>query len=533
MDFIEKLVRESHRRNYKELTDVVADRNAYEYLRLDLRFILALGTEPYLYEDIKAIYNSNKMHYYSLYKKSAHYNSHVFESYNTKANEQLIYSVALLEEDDTNILMRLMKKAYKNAYNYVNTSGRVVDGNVFCAKLLDKFVASGENMLKEIDMLNQMTAMYFFAHKLGKAIEIMQDSPLEEMFMAYLDTRTGNLLKGREIIKDSLKQKSKSVERFRKVFVKYKTKDILFENFCELTTVAETGELGYSLADPRAREYTVRQGYLSRYLAFYHTYLSILGFGEDIFGVQTITSEDIDSIALHITNSIGLMDFEIEEVGGLFISLVYLTVFSKEYRETRQSYLKKDMEENYYQVQTMLEEAQKADKEKISKAESLIHDYKVLKDHLKNVNNSFKVVEKESNAKDREIEKLTRLLEQEQQKVEQLTKENEQLQVNRDEMYAMKERICRMENILFIGGHPNWAKKLAEVLPRAQFIDIDKNMDYSFIANYEGYVIVNTATNNHGFMQGIKPYLENREYKLLNSNHGLERSIEEIYELIK
>lgn len=527
MDIIEKMLQGMNGRQ------IVGRDEAFSALNLKIRYALALGTEPFLYDDIKATYKSNKIHYYNLYKKSEFYNSVIFESYPTKTNEQLIYAVGILEENDTSVLMRLMKRGYRNAYNYVNNSGKVVDATTFSEKILAKFEASGENMLKEIDMLNQMSALFFFAEVLRKPVELIQGHPLEDMFKRYLTSRLVEVVNNREIIQRALKENKVALEKFKEVLVRYNTKNVLFENFCELTVVAEQKDIFGYLGTLEQREATFKRGFLSRYIAFYNTYLVTLGLGEEVLGTQMITSEDLERISFHITNGMEDLNFEFNDISGLFITLVFLTALTKEYKETRQSYLKKDMEESVIQAQDMLEKAQEKDKEKIAKAESLIHDYATLKGHLKTVNNNMRALEKDFKAKEREVKSLTSQLESAQKQVEVLQKENEQLVLAKDEMYKMKERICKMENILFIGGNTNWVKRTQELLPKAQFIDIDKNMDYSHIANFDGHIIVNTATNNHGFMYGIKTILEGRDYKMLNSNHGVERTIEEVYELIK
>lgn len=500
---------------------------------LDLQFLLALGTEPYLYDDLKTVYNSDKLRYYQLYRESQYYNHIIFEAFNTKTHEQLIYAVALWESDERDTILRLMKKGYRGEYNYVKNSGEMVSEIEYQEKMMHKFHASGEQMPKEIEMINSNSALLYFAKVFRKPVEMLPNA-LHQMTNLYLSHRTSDLALDRSKIALAVAEYGEDIQKLKETFIAHKSERIHFENFCELVINREHRYIEGDLETEHGRALVFQEGMYGRYIGFVTTILKLEGVGEDVLGTIELKQDDFNDVAFYALNALAQTDIPKSEVPSMLVFATFLKVFIKEYKETRNNYLKKDKEEDYFNAIKMLEKALQRDKDKVAKADAILHDYNSLKEGVKDTNNYIKQLEKENKAKTRKLLKLEQEndnLEQEIQRVENL---NVALQQQLTVMYDLKLRLLQKEDIIIIGGNTNWQKKIAQVLPKAEFIDIDKQMDFSFLANTTATIVVNTATNSHGFMEGIHNVLTGVEksYKSINGNYGTERTVEELYKCI-
>ncbi|PEF43850.1 hypothetical protein CON22_24845 [Bacillus cereus] len=85
--------------------------------------IIALGTVKHTHDLIDSCYDEREQEYYEAYRRSQFYIPKLHNGYTVSNQERIKKVVGMLQwaidnEDDTNII-KLMKKGYRLAYNYV------------------------------------------------------------------------------------------------------------------------------------------------------------------------------------------------------------------------------------------------------------------------------------------------------------------------------------------------------------------------------------------------------------------------------
>ncbi|MEH7502513.1 hypothetical protein V7152_10895 [Neobacillus drentensis] len=511
-----------------------------DYLPQDQKILhqflsIALGGNSYLHPYIDDCYRNNEWEYYEAYQRSGLKGNSLFSMYTTKSEEKIRQVAGMIAWCDQNQqfspIDQLIKKGYKFVHQYLQQRTHI-DFEHFMRSYAKK---QKNKMVKELELIYQNIALWYLCVRENKSF----------------NTKNVAWQSFQEVLCTSLNEiKVQKVIFSKKKFDKHKEEiDDLYEEY-NIPKNPCFGSLGsfleYLISDNLKKifernpycvtekaEQLVFQDSPSKYIGAIGGWLKTLKIHElDATEQIPLEKTDLDMVFLELLYAKKYNYISKEEQDLFFIACLYLRCLSTLYRETKQLYLDQSKLDYYIEMKSK---------------ESQIHEQEVdLFRRKQEWQFNYKRQQKE-------IEGLTQELRDAQAKIRQLEHEIMNMDDYTNEVHALRNYVyCEdhadnnvnkvpsvktmtefilSKRIVIFGGYPNWRQKLKELLPTAEFVDVDeKNRDISKIQRADA-VFINTTVFAHSFYKKIVKELSNRETPLfyLNGQSNIEKTTLEIY----
>ena len=490
---------------------------------LTLKFLIALGNSRPLRKEIDKEYSKNKLEYYEAAKKAEIHKNSIIYTYPSAVTESITKLAGIyfwcMAQNNFASMEKFIKIGFKNVYDYFKKND-VID--------LHKFVPSIFKNLKDVvkyteqELADLHSVLYWLCLGFLKPCElgICEDDVRASIDRIYF----GNIGHNREILKIITKKYQQNINNLHSVYglnlKKSNNRKSLDMLFYDITILEEFNIDGITPAILRnydkLRPLLGKQS-ISKYTFMFTRIFNLLGIDSCTFEQSELTTEEFNQIfALYFLSKdeYALPDSERD----LFlIALIYIKALIKEYQDTRLVYLANAREENY--LDTLMLKKEIDEKLRLLRKEGA--RYNTENDQLKA---KVDQLQTEMSRYERELTRMKRDMEQVESNKKELIalrefmfdQSNEATQdtdIEPDE-YAKTLEILNNKACAIIGGHPNWVRKVKEILPNYSYVDVESlNRGLKYLDKKE-IVFVNTDYNSHSLYHKVVAQLEKSETKL-------------------
>lgn len=409
-----------------------------------------------------------------------------------------------MAQNNFGTMEKFIKIGFKKVYNYFKKSDAID---------LPRFVPSIFTNLNDVDKYTEQeltdlhSVLYWLCLGFVKPCElgIYKEDVRASINRVYLR----NIGHHRELLKGFTKKYQSNIKKLQPIYGlnlkkmnHTKSLDILFY---DITMLEESN-----------RSLLVKQG-ISKYTFMFTKVFNLLGIDSCTFEQSELTSEEFNQLfALYFLakDEYALPDSERD----LFlIAVIYLKALINEYQNTRLVYLANAREENY--LDTLILKKEIHEKQRLLRAEET--RYTTESAYLK-----------------AKVDQLQTEMSQTERQLSRIKRDMEQVESNKKELIALREFMFNQSNqaiedtdsepgdyaktldilsnkaCAIIGGHPNWVRKVKEILPTYTYIDVESlHKDLKYLDKKE-IVFVNTDYNSHSLYHKVVAQLEKSETKL-------------------
>ncbi len=508
---------------------------------IDVRqfLIIALAGNSYLHSSIDACYQKNEWAYYEAYQQSIYNGSPLFAMYSTRSEEKIRKVAGILEwcyqNSQFSPLDQLIKKGYKFVYQYLQQHP-YIDFEHFIRTFAKR---QKGKIVKEIDLYYQNIVLWYLC--------VRENKPIDTERVAWQSFQTLLHSALAETHLEEANFSSQNFEDYRveinELYEEYNiSKNPSFDSleaFLEYLIAANLKKIYDSnpFCDAEMAQQQVFQESPVKYIGALGGWLKALKIHEqDAAEHVPFTKNDLDMVFLELLYAKKNNRMTIEEQSLFIIGIIYIKCLSYLYKETKQLYL--DQSKQDYYLEMMAKESRILDQEE-------------------NLSRKQSEWQRTSKQQQNEISGVTEELRQAQAKIRQLEKQIENMEDYTKEVHALRNYVYREEQsdgleektpeletilafiqgkkMMVFGGHPNWQKKLKELLPSVEFLDADeKNRDISKTQRADA-VFINISVFTHAFYKKIMKELSKSEVPLifLSGQNNIEKTVLEIYHWLK
>lgn len=507
----------------------------YDILEL---VVIALGSHEYLHSDIDRLYNEHKLKYYQAYQESPFRHSETFSRYTMSKEERMKKVAGLIawsyQNENFSLLDALIKKGYKFVWHYVNHNS---------ALIIDQFILAyskkrgGIEKVSELEMFNQTIIFHFLC--------------LRNNMLYYSDTDYGKVVQDNfvrflnNIRESKLAYTSAEIDKMDQMLNNYYlrdkdfpiTVDKVFDKIIleEFRSHLNFNEVIGSREHDAISELVYKNG-ISQHVKIYSDFLQLLNADvTDLSSSIRLNKEDIYRILKNYLDNIDAKDYEAQAMQNqLVIANLFIYILVKEYQRAKEIHYK------HYQNDLF---------DELSHLKNIIEEQSLQLQHekirLNRENDRYREENKRLNRQLQEIQKQNAILTAEMDNREEHAKEIVAL---RDFLYTsenptvddqtknIEEKLVDLKKykIGMIGGHPNWQKKLKEIMPAVILVNPDEiNKDLAFIDRLD-YLFINTSIFSHAFYERVMKQVGKSEVTLhyLNASGNIKISLQEMYQKI-
>lgn len=510
---------------------------------------ITLAENPEIYKEIANIYNSEYIKN-KLPCISSNYNNELFEYSLTEIHEwgkkiAEIYQVCIIHNDYKEII-NLGEKCYYKLFQSIKND--MVNFNDII-ELRDK---------KEFVTFDYIVAIYILKLKKIKVIVYDKDIFFLESIISLLYS-----------YKDIKVFKEQQMSIYKQQILDFKVREELNDKKYSLS------KLNKHFIEKDKKKYELNNDFNIEYLLDTEDYINLCDGLLDTFKMSwslpyktIITDKEIDKIILNMFSILDTTTMNKSEWKMYIIFSLYMLALCKEYKGTKDKYIKEN-NEKFIMKNSMLKEMKSLELRHINEIKKTSKEIEFLKKEnvkLDNTINSIrneniklksyfdKVKEENTNyiKRDFKKEKLS-------QKVNMLEEENKRLYKYKDKYeeliqentklreYIFKEKelddfindkdlnvnILKGKKIIILGGTTQWINKMREKLPEAIFPNLNnKYSDLDFI-DRDSYIFINTNIS-HSFYYKIKSAVNkiNVDYYYIKDCDNINYSLKEMIDIL-
>lgn len=514
--------------------------------------IIALGTVKHAHDLLDSCYEEREQEYYEAYRRSEFYIPRLHNGY-TVANQERIKKVvgmlqwAIDNEDDTSII-KLMKKGYRLAYNYVlQRNGRIILHEFLDNKYRKNFA---KNTYEDSYTFSQMHYISYISVVMYNATRQNKELIIHPMLKKDLeDMVAGDSMKFpisiAEVVSDveDYYNDEEVVKFFNEYEIAFKQKNHVFEDIIGNLTDKEKKifkKLHSKDIEQTDFDYKVsRQGKM-KFHSMLSAWVQYMGINYKDLKMNTVFSKE-DLVRLFVICNFFRKEFNVQEEKYrdiLIFSFLNFWALSKEYEYTKNKYLE-DIKETYYEELSSIKNELLSQKEQLKTKETEIQ-----------VKQSF--IEQENKLLQKENEDLKRKIKRYEQQLQEvkhsstellalrellfdLENKEEQLQcrhVYTEDRYEDTIQYLNSKKCAIVGGHVDWQNKIKKDISSFVFINVDeKGRNLSFLNKMEAIFIKTTYLNHSLYYKVIDAVnMSNVPIFYLNRADNIKLTINEINE---
>ena len=477
--------------------------------RIEINFLIALGSNKNLHNEIDRVYTSNKLEFYDAYRNSSYKNNRLFYSFPTAYTERMIKVTGIYcwcsEKQQDEVILKLIKVGYRKVWNFYSNH-KVVDLDDFRSQIFNSIQKFNKTTEQEFE--SPESILFFLCYNSGITCELGSDGDfIRKKFLSDYEFENGS-----SVLNELSPQYKEKIKELREVYwlsskSKYKTLNQLLDSI-QIKVIKES-----KFHDDKSN----RIKRIDNYAEIFFNRFRVFGINADVLTEGlTLTLDDFDqfSEAFYREQSDGSL--KEEECDFFIIACLYIKALVVEYENTRKIYLSSAKEDNYLDTLKLKTEIE-------AKAE-LFHKEKAnFKSEIARLEDSALNYQNDAIRWQREATRIQQELNQaDLDKKELLALRKyifEQQTLSEDsnddlDDYSRALELLRNHNYVIAGGHPNLVKGLKEILPNITFLDMDSlHKDLRFLDNQEA-VFINTAYLSHAFYYKVMSRMEMNKTKL-------------------
>ncbi|MFP3727661.1 hypothetical protein U8V72_20980 [Priestia filamentosa] len=505
---------------------------------LDARqfLIAALGYNYYLHKEIDKLYEKGRWTYYEAFRNSQYYNDKLIKSF-TPVREEKMKKVAgilewCLQHDDLTLINRLIKKGYKDVWQYYKQNKKQLDLEKFVAYIKKKRDGKHELPILELLMyiavltyivadfnkgseeVNTMYSTEFGYYMFVSLNELMASATNDETFADWMDEEESiteeNVIK---FIEETLRiNVKKKIPPTISSILQYTRVQGIREGFKEPQSEIQQDSpmrIAYQIQNNNSEKDIFK--YIEGYeFIFINSELNV----EDLLDVE-ITK---DELLIHAYNSLCRQEanqYTNEDVKQYFIASLFIHGLFTQYKKQKEIFIRDTTESWYLDVRN---------KEKQIKEKERLYEQKE-----KGFEKQLRSKEDENQNYLKEIEKLKKENERLKNEIDANKEEKEELIELRSFAYNQQKidvvpsnisiknivESLNHKKVIVCGGHPNMQRRLKEQLPELDTLQTDTiGKSFAYLTNYDiVYFYPNYAS--HSFYRKIKSAIYNSDTQLI------------------
>ncbi|GAB6152924.1 hypothetical protein JCM17380_16740 [Desulfosporosinus burensis] len=155
-----------------ELKLIDADQQ-YLAHRIEINFLIALGSNKNLHDEIDRVYTSNKLEFYNAYRNSRYKNNRLFYSFPTSYTERMIKVTGIFcwcyEKQQTDVLTRLVRVGYQKVWNFYHNN-KAIYLDDFCSHIFNS--TQKFNKTTEQELVGIVSIIFYLCYNSGKKCEL-------------------------------------------------------------------------------------------------------------------------------------------------------------------------------------------------------------------------------------------------------------------------------------------------------------------------------------------------------------------------
>ncbi|MGG0731608.1 hypothetical protein [Bacillus paramycoides] len=516
--------------------------------------IIALGTAKHAHDLIDSCYDEREQEYYEAYRRSEFYIPRLHNGYTVSNQERIKKVVGLLQwaidnEDDTSII-KVMKKGYRMAYNYVlQRKGSIILHEFLDDKYRKNFA---KNTYEDSYTFSQMHYISYVSVIMYNTIRQKKELVIHPMLKETLEDMVGGdsmkfpitITEAVSDVEDHFKDEE-IINLFNEYGIALKQKNHVFEDIIgQLTDKEKKIFKKLHSEDIKQTDFddkVSRQGKM-KFHSIFSAWVQYMGINYKDLKMNVVFSKE-DIVRLFViykffTKEFNIRDEKYKDV--IIFSFLNFWAVSKEYEYTKNKYLE-DIKETYY------EELSDIKNELLFQKEQLI-----TKEKESQVKQQF--VKQENKLLKKENEDLTKKIKRYEQQLQEVKNNSIELLALRELLFDLENKEeniqythvsteCRYSDITrylngkkcaIIGGHPDWQTKIKKDISSFVFINLDdKSRNLSFLNKMEA-VFIKTSYLNHSIYYKVisAVNMSNVPIFYLNRTDNIEQTINEIYERV-
>jgi hypothetical protein len=509
-------------------------------INIRLYLIVALGGNPYLHEEIDAVYEEKKLDYYRAYKLSGFYDDITFKTYMIDKEARMKKVAGIVEwcynHNNMDLIYRLLKRGFKFSWNFMKQRTHIS---------IDEFALSFQKKrgkdFSEQDMFFHCIALMYLCYQEKIQLDLQSEFGryFQQMFVNHAqDIFAGKLLFTEENFNKTRNELNDLYEDF---LVPTKTNSITMEVLFDNVISVEEKKLGaipnMSKSDYEELRTSVFEQGISKYIGAYAGWIKVLGLNEsDLTSSVRLSKEDLDSIFFEYINAQHGNNIEEQDKLPFVIGLFFIKALVTEYMKSKNVYFNQLQDDFFFEVEEYQKEL--IDKEKALREarESFESDKKKIQEENDKLWDELKRLQKENASLKGEIETLN----DHSKEVYALREYIYSLEIE-EEKEEEQDIVDRMTNelqdvkVAVIGGSVTWSQRIKELFPNFIMVNQDsRGADLRFLDNVD-YVCVNTATLSHSFYEKAMNRMSKNDVGLffLNGNNNMNITVPNIYRSCK
>ena len=473
-----------------------------DVLKIKLAGILASNKKSY--KLIDQFYEKNKMECMKVVSENKDILSkeEIVQCGSIEQAEYMFKAFSIIELDATDkYILKMIQKAYPEAYNYVNSATTVA-----LTKLFDKVFK--KNDLHAMDLISYGICAINLSFILKKDLDFEDEVFIDIITDILGPTYMSNMYKGNSSRKFSysvLDRKAKKLvdDIERNVRTNYLKAGYRASSCLPL-------EEGLGVLDRKVKAFTLADNLNETQIEQITTNMNPLSANDikDLIACYLYTREGAEVESARDIDYIDLVSF--------LLPTMSLRYYSKEYKRVKKKYLDRFSNDPYIEINKKTKEIDelKLQNEKLQQQiNELLNENEVLSKSNKKLVDEvkiFDVIKMERNAL-----------------IDRVYSDEQNLEDNTiDDTLSS---IIKVEDVAVFGGHPKWINKLKDKVPCWTFVPVDSlNFDPNIVKNNK-YILVNTAYNSHGMYYKISNLLtENNKLCFINTTN-IERLLNESF----
>ncbi|SEF52447.1 hypothetical protein SAMN04487919_101470 [Bacillus sp. ok061] len=514
--------------------------------------IIALGTAKHVHDLVDSCHDEREQEYYEAYRRSGFYIPKLHNGY-TVSNQQRIKKVvgmlqwAIDNEDDTNII-KLMKKGYRLAYNYVLQKK---DSVILHEFLNDKYRKNfAKNTYEDSYTFSQMHYISYVSVVMYSTIRQNKELVINSMLKETLGEMVGGdsmkfpitIMEAISDVEECYKNEE-IVKLFNEYEIAFKQKNHVLEDIIGYLTDKEKRifkKLHSQDMEQADFDYKVaRQGKM-KFHSMVSAWVQYMGINYKDLKMNIVFSKE-DLVRLFATYTFFKKEFSIRDdkyKDIIIFSFLNIWAISKEYEYTKNKYLE-DIKEEYY------EELSSIKNELLLQTEQLATKQAETQDKQQVIEEENKLLREENEALKRKIKRHEQQLQEVKQNSTELLalrellfdleNKEETLQCRNlhiEEQYEDRLQYLNSKKCAIVGGHPDWQNKIKKDISSFLFINVDeKGRNLSFLNNMDAVFIKTTYLNHSLYYKVINAVnMSGVPIFYLNRTDNIELTINEINE---
>lgn len=497
------------------------DRETMQHI-IVLRLLIAFGNSKLLRKEIEKVYATNKFEYYEAAQKAEIRKSKLIHTFPSAVTESILKAAGIyfwsFFNEDFKIIERFLKIGFGRVFEYTAKSEKI-----FLPGFMPFLFKTTKEVHKfsEQELADMYSVLYWLCLVSGKPCEL--GNLADDTRLSIDRTYYGNVGQNGDFLKSLTEKYKVNIKNLKQIYCpdtkkqKKKSLDLLFYHITEKEALNIPAISSKALHERKKLEPLLIKMGISKYIYTFSKLINLMGI--DCSALEQIEMTNNEYNQLFALFYLSQEDYGIpqSERDIFLVSAIYMKALIKEYQETRQVHLANAHEENYFDTIMLKKEID--EKERALRKEETC--YKSENDSLKA---KIDQLQAEALVADREAIRLKR--------------EIEESEFNKKELLALREFMfgqstdassdiaaepevfdkalnsLKTKSCAVIGGHPNWVKKMKEILPNYTYIDVDSlNKDLKYLEKKD-IVFINTDYNSHGLYYKIVSQLENSSTKL-------------------